>query len=61
MLIPYTPDPTNDTTPTLNWQDVPGASAYHIQIDNDANFGNPIVDDNSLIESTYTPSAPLPE
>ena len=61
VLIANTPDPTKNTTPTLNWQDVSGASAYHIQIDDNADFSSPIVDDNSLSESEYTPSSPLPE
>ena len=61
VLIPYTPDPTNNTTPNLDWQDVSDASAYHIQIDDNADFSSPIIDDNSLTKSEYTQSSPLPE
>jgi len=61
VLIPYELDPTNDTTPTLDWQDVPNASAYHIQIDDNFDFSSPIADDDSLTESQYTPGSPLTE
>ncbi len=59
-LIAYTPDPTNNTMPTLTWFGMSGVSGYHIQIDNDDDFSSPIVDDSSVTESTYTPALPLP-
>jgi len=60
-LIEYSPDPTNDNTPTLDWNDVANTSTYHIQIDDDADFGSPIVDDDTLTDSTYIVTSPLPE
>ena len=55
-LVPH-PDPTNDPTPTLDWNDITGAVKHHIQIDNNLDFNNPVVDDNSISVSTYTSSA----
>ena len=55
-LIPYNPDPTNNKTPTLDWSDVTGAAKYHLQIDDDSEFNSPVVDDNNVLASTYTPS-----
>ena len=55
-LIPYSPDPTNNKTPTLDWIDVTGAAKYHIQIDDDSDFSSPVVKEN-ILASTYTPSA----
>jgi predicted alpha-1,2-mannosidase len=61
-LVPFTPDPTTDNTPTLGWGVVVGAVFYHIQIDNDAGFLSPrLVDDNTLTASTFTPVAALPD
>ncbi|MGD9200911.1 MAG: hypothetical protein PVI26_05065, partial [Chitinispirillia bacterium] len=58
-LIPYTPDPTNDLTPTLYWNSVSGASQYNIEIDSSASFSSPIV--NDITASTdFTPTGDLP-
>ena len=37
-LIPYAPDPTNDTTPTLEWNNVTGASTYTLQYSEQSDF-----------------------
>jgi len=67
-LIPYEPDPTTDTTPTLQWYEVSGATNYRIEIDDSADF-----DPTSLLDEAYvsgvapisgsysfTPSSDLP-
>ncbi len=59
-LTEYTPDPTEDPTPTLDWSDVPDATGYHILIDDNPDFSSPIVDD-TITENTYTPASDLPE
>ncbi|MBW7882989.1 MAG: hypothetical protein H3C34_10185 [Caldilineaceae bacterium] len=41
-------------TPTFTWDRVQGASGYKIQIDNDANFSSPIVDEGTDATS-FTP------
>jgi len=50
---------TCDATPLLDWADVSWASAYRIQIDNDAYFGSPEVD-TVKSNSLYNPGVDLP-
>ena len=57
-LIPYTPDPTNDTTQTLEWNDVTGASTYTMQYSAQSDF-NTYTEVTGLAESSYTISNPL--
>ena len=52
---------TNDDTPTFDWSDVANATMYWLQVAGDSNFSSPVIDDSTLIESTYTPSIPLTE
>ena len=61
QLVPLTPDPTNNDRPTFAWETVIGAARYHIQIDDDAAFGSPVVNDATLTAISYTPSVGLPE
>ena len=37
-LTPYTPDPTNDNTPSLDWDDVTGAATYTLQYSGQSDF-----------------------
>jgi hypothetical protein len=60
VLIPYTPDPTTDRTPTLQWQAVSGATNYKILIDDNSNFSSPLVNTNTGNVTSFTPSADLP-
>ena len=59
MEEPTTPSPSNgstiiDTTPLLDWEDVTGASGYHIQVNTASNFsGTTIADDDTLTPSEY--------
>ena len=46
-----------NTTPTFEWERVEGASAYKLQIDDDANFSSPLA--VTLNGTSYTPLEPL--
>ena len=61
LLSPSNGSVTADTTPTFDWQDFAGATGYQIQIDNDSDFSSPIVDNNTLSISTFTPASNLSE
>jgi parallel beta-helix repeat protein len=52
---------TNDNTPTFNWYYVPDDTRYHLQVSNDTLFESPIIDDSTLMQSTYTPDTLLVE
>ena len=56
---------TSDNTPTLRWENVDKAIKYHLQISSDADFNSLIIDKivnkSYLPETTYTPTAPLPD
>jgi len=56
-LTPYTPDPTHDNTPSLEWDDVTGAATYTLQYSDQSDFSvNTEV--TGITESNYTiPSA----
>ena len=45
------------TTATLDWEDASGAASYALQVDDDAGFASPEVDESSLTSSTYTVGA----
>jgi len=42
-----------DTTPLLDWEDIIGATTYHIQVSTGLDFGVTIVDNDILTESKY--------
>ena len=50
---------TCNTTPTMGWSDVSGATYYQIQVDDSDTFGSPIID-TTTVESYYTPGTQLP-
>ena len=52
---------TSDNTPWLDWSDVTDNSGvrYQVQVDNDADFGSPVVDDGGLGTSSHTMSIDL--
>lgn len=50
---------TCDTTPTFNWSDMPMASGYSVQVDNNSGFSSPEINQNTSA-SDYTPGAALP-
>lgn len=47
-----------DTTPDFDWLDVSGATSYHIEVDNNADFSSPEIDATPP-NSTYTPPSAL--
>ena len=59
-LIPYLPDPTGDTTPTLRWYAVDETDQYHLQIAIDPDFNNIVLDVPNVTVTSYTPQLPLP-
>ncbi|HTG32899.1 MAG TPA: RHS repeat-associated core domain-containing protein [Thermoanaerobaculia bacterium] len=60
VLVPVTPDPTNNRRPNLAWGVVAGASGYRVQVSTDAGFAAPLVD-ATLGTSPYIPASDLPE
>jgi len=63
--VPITPSPidgTNvgDATPFLDWENIAGATGYHIQINTKDDFsGITVTDDNSLTFSEFSVTTPL--
>jgi hypothetical protein len=49
---------TTDSTPSFVWQEMDGATAYRLEVDNDPGFGSPEI--NKLTDwPGYTPASPL--
>ena len=61
VLVEYSPDPTNNKRPTLNWSAVADAVKYRIVIDDNADFSSPIADNGNLTSNKYTLSSDLPD
>lgn len=59
MLIPYTPDPTQNRRPTLTWHAVTGATSYNVQIDTVGNFAAPMIS-SPTSDTFFTPTINLP-
>jgi len=59
VLIPYSPDPTQEKKPTLQWYSVAGASSYHILIDDNGDFSSVLIS-SPLSDTAYTPLTDLP-
>jgi formylglycine-generating enzyme len=54
--VPYPPDASTvySTTPYLNWDDIPGAAAYNLQVYETPDFsGNVVAYETGLLESSY--------
>ncbi|MBI5953997.1 MAG: M4 family metallopeptidase [Chloroflexi bacterium] len=51
--------PTSDLTPAFDWDDVPGATSYSIQIYTTSTFSTTLVN-TTASSSTFTPTANLP-
>ena len=43
------------TDAVLDWAPVPGAATYELQIDDDNNFASPVVDQNGIMGTRYSP------
>jgi len=59
-LTAYTPDPTNNDTPSLDWADVTGANTYTLQYSNQSDFSSK-TEVTGLQESAYTIPSALPD
>ena len=59
LYLPINGDTTGDATPYFDWSDVSGAVKYWLQVDNDAFFLSPAIDDSTLTVSEYTPTQNL--
>jgi M6 family metalloprotease-like protein len=51
---------TNDSLPGVSWSAVTNALKYHVEWARDADFSVRVVDDSTLTEPEYVPSASLP-
>ncbi|MFN8439147.1 MAG: hypothetical protein U0175_00115 [Caldilineaceae bacterium] len=58
--LTITPDSPAWMTPTFTWDRVDGASGYTLQVDNDANFTSPVIDEKVYVPS-FTPLELLPD
>ncbi len=58
LVSPANASSTTDLTPTFDWGDVSGATAYTILVDNNSNFASPEIN-QSPTASTYTPASNL--
>ncbi|UCD80392.1 MAG: cadherin-like domain-containing protein [Desulfobacterales bacterium] len=61
VLVEYSPDPTNNKRPTLNWSAVADAAKYRVVIDENSDFSSPIVDNSNVTSNSYTLSSDLPD
>ena len=59
VLIPYSPDPTQERRPTLQWYSVAGATSYNILIDDNGDFSSVLIS-TPLADTAYTPLVDLP-
>ncbi|MFH1761578.1 MAG: LamG-like jellyroll fold domain-containing protein [bacterium] len=59
ILIPYSPDPTLETKPTLQWHTVPGASSYNIMIDDNSDFSS-VIAFTPVTDTQYSMLTDLP-
>ena len=63
LSAPATPALTQDTTPTFEWEEVVWQGAedgwYQIQVSKNSKLKNPVVDEEVLAGSTYTPTTDL--
>ena len=61
LILPSDGTYTNNRRPNFDFSDSPGATKYHIQIDDNSNFSSPFYDIDNLAASQYTPPSDLPE
>jgi len=59
LTLPANATAVTTLTPTFDWNDVPTATSYQIQVSTSPSFAAPLVN-ATTVSSTYTPLAPLP-
>jgi hypothetical protein len=59
LLSPADKSTLPGSTPTFDWNDVPGAVQYQIQVDDSADFSSPLVS-TVVTASVYAPASPWP-
>jgi RHS repeat-associated protein len=60
VLVPVSPDPTNNRRSSLGWGSVAGATGYRVQVSTEMGFGT-LVLDTTAAASPFVPSTDLPE
>jgi hypothetical protein len=60
VLMPVSPDPTNDPRPGFAWGASAGASSYRLQVAQSSTFGQPLLD-QVLAATSFEPASDLPE
>jgi hypothetical protein len=58
QLLAPADDASVGATPYFDWSDVVNATAYRIQVDNDADFSTPVIS-TTVTTSAFTPTTPL--
>jgi hypothetical protein len=59
LVTPVNGGYTNASRPFFDFSDSPGATRYHIQVDDSTDFTFPVLNDNNLTMSQYTPPGNL--
>jgi immune inhibitor A len=59
LISPPNGSYSNDRQPVFDFSDSPGATTYHIQIDDNSDFSSPLYNINTLTVSQYQPSSNL--
>ena len=49
----------SETTPTFNWSAVAGVNIYELEVDDNNNFGSPVIKNSNLISNSFTAQSPL--
>jgi len=58
LVSPSNGSTTDDSTPTLDWGSVSGATSYRVQVDDNSGFTSPEIDQTTS-NTSYTPSSAL--
>lgn len=60
VLIPYSPESTDDNTPQLVWKPESGATSYYVEVDNDGDFSSPFLRKKVSGDTFCVAEIPLP-
>jgi M6 family metalloprotease-like protein len=59
LVTPINGGYTNNRRPLFDFSDSPGATKYHIQVDDSTDFAFPVINDNNVLASQFTPPGNL--